>query len=164
MVNSALLFTLGATSFIATVKDCSFGSSLFSLNSASVTPDSPKAGENVTLAIDYTVPPGAPVTDGTAEFDVKYSFIPLPTTIEPLCANVACPIVAGRYKNETVSVWPSGVSGTVSTQMKWYTPNKDLLLCLGVTWKSLSLDTRLSKLSSRLQKFRKPSASTSPRV
>jgi len=159
MFNSALLLALSASYFIANVKDCSSGTSLFILNSAVVMPDTPKAGDNVSLTIDYTVPTNMTVTDGTAEFAITYAFIPITPTIEPLCANVACPVVAGRYTNESISVWPSGISGTVTTQMKWYNTGHDLLLCVGITWKTLSSDTRLLNRGSR---FRKPSASASP--
>lgn len=145
MLHNLFLLALSSTMFTASVKDCSSGSSLFTLNSASVTPDIPVAGDQVQLSIDYTVPEGLTVTDGTSEYAVTYNFMPFAPTIEPLCANVPCPLLAGSYKNDSVSTWPSGLSGTIVTQMKWYDLDRDLLLCVGISWKTLSNHTDIAR-------------------
>ena len=154
MFNSLLsrIFALTGAMFTATVTDCSAGKSLFTLNSASVTPDVPKAGDNVFITLYYTVPEGLIVTDGTSEYSVTYNFLPLTPTVESLCSNVPCPLGPGHYMNQSETVWPTGVSGTLSTQMKWYDTDKDLLLCLGVTWKTLSNSTAVSKRFRRVTK------------
>ena len=145
MLNTLLLLALSSTMFTATVKDCSSGSSLFALNSASVTPGTPMAGDQVLLSIDYTVPQGLTVTNGTSEYSVTYNFLPFTPVVEPLCANVPCPLLAGSYKNDSLSTWPSGLSGTIVTQMKWYDLDRDLLLCVGISWKTLSNRTDIAK-------------------
>lgn len=142
---SRMLLALSSTMFSATVKDCSAGTSLFTLNSASVLPDFPKAGDNVYITLFYTVPNGVRVTSGTSEYSATYNYIPLSKTVEPLCANVPCPLGSGQYTNQTETVWPSGLSGTLNTQMKWVSLDNKLLLCLGVTWKSLSNKTDVWK-------------------
>jgi hypothetical protein len=164
MFTGAFLLALGATSFASKVVDCSSGSSRFLLNTAIITPTVPKAGDSIKLYIDYTVPPNTNITDGTAEFSITYNYIPFTPTVSPLCANVACPVLSGQYTNETDSVWPSGLSGMISTQMKWYDMDKDLLLCVGISWKSMSSYTDLSKRSYHKYKFHRLSASPSPAV
>ena len=90
------------------------------------------------------------IADGTSEYSATYNFLPLTTTVGPLCADVPCPLKSGQYTNESDTMWPSGISGTLSTQMKWFDVDRDLLLCLGVTWKTLSNTTQLSKFMKRV--------------
>ena len=148
---SRILIALTSTMFTTSVNDCSAGKSLFTLNSAYVAPDVPVAGENVSITIFYTVPEGMTITDGTSEYSATYNFLPLSTTVEPLCSDVPCPLKSGQYTNQSDTMWPSGISGTLSTQMKWFDADKDLLLCLGVTWKTLSNNMELSKLVKRVR-------------
>lgn len=155
---SRILIALSSTMFVTTVNDCSAGKSIFTLNSASVTPDIPVAGENVYITIFYTVPEGMTVTGGTSEYSATYNFLPLSTTIEPLCSDVPCPLRSGQYTNESETMWPSGISGTLSTQMKWFDTDKDLLLCLGVTWKTLSTGTQIWNHSNRFPSFSRQNA------
>ena len=93
-------------------------------------PANPAAGENVTLYLDYTVPDGITVTGGQTEYDVTYNYIPFSPSYEPLCQNIPCPLQAGRYSNASSSLWPSGLSGLLVTQMKWWDENQNLLLCV----------------------------------
>ena len=133
---------LSTSIFYATVKNCGLGTSVFTLNEVTITPDTPLPGDNVSLYIDYTVPGTVFITGGTAEYDVKYNFIPFSPTIEPLCHNIPCPLGPGTYSNTSVSVWPSDLSGSLVTQMKWWTPDKLLLLCVeiaGKFWASTDL-------------------------
>lgn len=103
------------------------------INAVSVTPRVPVAGEPITLHLEYYVP--VTVTDGTSETSITYSFIPLAPTVEPLCSNVPCPLEPGAYKNDTVTTWPSGVSGNVAITTKWFDPANTLLLCFKLTSK-----------------------------
>jgi hypothetical protein len=149
---SRIFIALTSTLYTTTVNDCSAGKSLFTLNSASVSPDVPVSGQNVYITLFYTVPQGMTITDGTSEYSATYNFLPLSKTVEPLCADVPCPLKSGQYTNTSETQWPSGVSGTLSTQMKWFSVEKDLLLCLGVTWKTLSNNTELWKIHHKFMK------------
>jgi hypothetical protein len=119
----------------ATLKDCSSGTSVFGVNSMSLNPPNPSPGDRVAFFLDYTVPTGSTVTDGTARYEVTYNFIPLSPTIETLCSNVPCPLGAGRYTNTTYSTWPTGLSGSIMTRMKWLEPSGAMLLCTEISGK-----------------------------
>ena len=117
------------------VNDCGGGSSLFKLNSVSLSPTDPAPGSSVSLNLDYTVPDGLTVNDGTSTTAVSYNFIPFAPTVEPLCQDIPCPLGPGRYSNSTNSTWPSGLSGTVRTTMTWADENAATLLCIGIVAK-----------------------------
>jgi ML domain len=129
---SKAVLGLSALFLNATVNDCSSGTSVFKLNEVDIKPVNPVPGQDVALHIDYTVPEGVTVTDGTAEYDITYNFIPFEPTVEPLCQNVPCPLEAGTYSNTSISQWPSSLSGLLVTQMKWLDSNKNLLLCVEI--------------------------------
>ena len=57
-----------------------------------------------------------------------------PTT-EDLCSDVACPLLPGPYTNTTTSVFPTGVSGKVTTKIEWFDAANNRLLCADVTAK-----------------------------
>ena len=127
------LATFIATTFLnATVEDCGKGVSMFTLNKVNLNPVNPVPGENVTLFLDYTVPTGLTVADGTAEYDVTYNYIPFTPTVEPLCQDIPCPLGPGTYQNSSVSAWPTGVSGSLDTKMKWLDSDGNLLLCVDI--------------------------------
>lgn len=133
-----LLALLGITSAAPpTVKDCSSGTSVFTVNAASLVPTDPTPGQNVTLHLEYTVPPGVTVTGGQSTFAVTYNFIPLSPTVEPLCQDIPCPLGPGSYSNNTVSMWPSGLSGTVVSTLKWQDIDSKQLLCISITAKMI---------------------------
>ena len=119
----------------ATLKDCSSGTSLFQVNSMALVPPNPSPGDNTSFTLDYTVPYNTTVTDGSARYEVTYNFIPLTPTIQPLCQNIPCPLGAGRYVNTTYSTWPTGLSGTIMSRMKWLDPAGTLLLCTEISGK-----------------------------
>ena len=104
------------------------------IDKVTVTPVVPVAGQPITLHLEYRVP--TVVTGGTSETSITYSFIPLAPTVEPLCSNVPCPLEPGAYKNDTVTTWPSGVSGNVAITTKWFDPANLLLLCFKLTSKA----------------------------
>ena len=119
----------------ATLKDCSSGMSLFNLNTMSLNPPNPSPGDRVAFFLDYSVPTGLSVGDGTARYEVTYNFIPLSPTIQPLCSNIPCPLGTGRYTNTTYSSWPTGLSGTIMSRMKWLDPSGAMLLCTEISGK-----------------------------
>jgi hypothetical protein len=119
----------------ATVKDCAPGSSLFTINAASIQPPSPTPGEVVNLHLEYSVPEGVDIMDGTTTYAVTYNFIPFRPTVEPLCQNIPCPLGPGFYTNNTQSLWPDAVSGTFNSRMTWKDVNNTLLLCLDISGK-----------------------------
>jgi len=125
---------IASTFFLnATVNDCGAGKSIFTLNAASLTPTDPAPGEEAKLYLEYTVPAGVTVTDGTAEYDTTWNFIPFEPTIEPLCQDIPCPLGPGQYQNTSTSTWPTGVSGLLDTQMKWLDTESNLLLCVEIS-------------------------------
>jgi hypothetical protein len=128
-------FLLFAAAAAVTVNDCAIGKSAFTLSSLSIYPMTPIGGDTVTLYMDYTVPTGMTVTGGTATTSVKYNFINLQPTTEPLCSNIPCPLTAGSYSNTTKSVWPSGLSGSVKSRLTWENEEKTLLACIEISGK-----------------------------
>jgi hypothetical protein len=119
----------------ATLKDCSSGTSVFTVNTMSLDPPNPAPGQQVGFTLDYTVPPSTVVTDGTARYEMTYNFIPLAPTIQPLCSNIPCPLESGRYLNTTYSMWPTGLSGTIMTRMKWLDTTGTILICTEISGK-----------------------------
>ena len=114
------------------VKDCGGGKTIFFLNAASIDPPNPAPNDAVTLHLDYTVPPGTLVTGGEAKYSATYNFIPLSPTVEPLCSNIPCPLGPGRYVNNSISRWPSGLSGSLTTTLRWSDEAANPLLCINI--------------------------------
>jgi hypothetical protein len=117
---------------LGSITDCGAGKSLFQVNSLYLYPDPPIPGENSTISFLYTVPDGTPtITDGTAQYAYNLNGIPFPATIDPLCDDSQnCPIVPGQYNLTTTSIFPTGVSGKITTTINWYDIAKALLLCV----------------------------------
>ena len=128
-----LPFLLGA--FALKVSNCGGNQAAFRFNELSVYPTTVVPGDPVTLHVQYTVPDGMVITEGKATYAIKYNFIPLTPTIEPLCKDLPCPITPGTYSNNTVSIWPSGLSGSVSTKITWTDEKGALLACITVDGK-----------------------------
>jgi hypothetical protein len=126
------IFSLLLLAAAPTVKDCSPANAVFKINAVSLSPAVPTPGENVTLNLEYTVPPGVTVTDGQSKYSATYNFIPLTPTVEPLCKNIPCPLGPGTYINGTISQWPSGLSGTLKTTIQWFDQDSNPLLCIAI--------------------------------
>lgn len=126
------ILSLLTFAFAPVVKDCGSPTTLFKINAVSLSPIDPVPGHNVTLHLDYTVPNGLVVTDGQASYTVVYNFMPMTPTIEPLCKNIPCPLSAGTYSNDTTSLWPSGISGTLTTTIRWSNQDSKPLLCIRI--------------------------------
>lgn len=128
-----LLTTAFAATTRPTVKDCGGGKTLFTVNIVSLIPDTPVPNENVVLHLEYTVPSGTVITGGESRFSYTYNFFPLSPTIEPLCRNVPCPLRPGKYVNNTISRWPSGLSGSFTSTLQWKDPGAIPLLCVSIS-------------------------------
>lgn len=126
------LALLGAS--LSTIRDCGNGQGRAALLAFDSQPASPKAGDNVSLWVAYDLP--APeITSGTATYSVTYNGIPFPPTVNPLCDETSCPKDTG-FNNETSwSLFPSGVSGKITSSVKWNDQNDDLVWCVETTWK-----------------------------
>jgi hypothetical protein len=120
-----------ATAAAVTVQDCGTSAgALFALDRLAISPMSPAPGDTVDLHLEYRVPDGLVVRDGTTTYDVTLNFIPLTPSTNPLCQDVPCPLGPGAYKNTTKSTWPSGVTGAFSSTMRWRDADDALLLCV----------------------------------
>jgi hypothetical protein len=116
-----------------TVKDCAATSSIFKVTSLSVAPVNPASGDPFDLHMEWTVPDGVTVTDGTAKYSVTLNYIPFSPSTEPLCQDIPCPMGPGKYTNTTTSTWPSGVTGSLTTKMEWLQPDGATLACVSIS-------------------------------
>jgi hypothetical protein len=108
----------------------------FKINALGVWPDPAVPNSNFTVSLDYTVPDGIKITEGTTRYSMVYNFIPLSPTTEPLCPNnVQCPIVGGTYNKSSSSIFPAGLIGTIVIKSEWFDPLKNLLLCYQINTK-----------------------------
>jgi hypothetical protein len=121
---------------LVSVKDCGAGKGAFKVHELYVNPVTVNPGEPFTLHMKYEVPQGLLVKGGTANYAVNYNFIPLSPTVEPLCSNIPCPLGTGIYTNDTVTTWPTGLSGSVTTTITWLDESSKLLACIAISSKS----------------------------
>ena len=112
------------------VKDCGRNQAALRIGELSIRPVNPNPGDKVILRVQYTVPKGMFIENGTANYVTRYGFIPIPTVTETLCKELSCPLVPGTYTNEAITVWPSGISGTLTINNTWYDTSKNLLACI----------------------------------
>jgi hypothetical protein len=115
--------------------DCSLPTSLFKIEELRFVPENPHVGENTTLYLAFNNP-GLPITDGKTTTSVKYSFIPLTPTVEPLCQNTQCPILTGQTEQASSSLWPD-VTGTVIIRSVWTDLDGNELLCFEIREKTM---------------------------
>ena len=125
--------TLFAAS-LSSIRDCSNGQGRAAVLAFDAQPASPKPGDTVSLWVAYDLP--APeITGGTATYSVTYNGIPFPPTVNPLCDETSCPKMTG-FNNETSKTeFPSGLSGKITSSIKWNDQNDDLVWCVETTWK-----------------------------
>lgn len=119
---------------LASIRDCGEGMGRAALLSFDSQPVSPKAGDNVTLWVAYDLPAPA-VTSGTATYSFSLNGIPFAPTVDPLCTQTACPIDVGLHNETSSSVFPSGVSGKIVSQIAWRDQDDALLWCVETVWK-----------------------------
>lgn len=129
VVAALSMVAAAAAGFAATVKNCAPGS-IFTLNAVSLAPAAPNPGDPVALSLDYTVPEGVTVADGTTTYAITLNFIPFAPSTNPLCQDIPCPLGPGTYKNTTTSTWPTGVSGTFTSKMTWSNLAGETLMCV----------------------------------
>ena len=126
----AVIAVLNATN---SVTDCSKGTSVFKFTGGSLLPDPVIPGQDSSITLNAEIPPGTNVNGGTAKYSFSFNGIPFAPTTEDLCSDVACPLLPGPYTNTTTSVFPSGVSGKVTTKIEWFDTANNRLLCVDVT-------------------------------
>jgi hypothetical protein len=134
------------------VKDCAATFSLFKVTSLSVAPVNPASGDPFDLHMEWTVPEGVTVADGTAKYSVTLNYIPFSPSVEPLCQDIPCPMGPGSYTNTTTSTWPSGVTGSLTTKMEWLDPAGSTLACVAIsgTVSTVNLDPNATQLVQEL--------------
>jgi hypothetical protein len=130
MLATLLLAMFGLTS----MRDCGNGLGRAPLLGFDSVPAAPKAGDNVSLWIAYDLPTPA-ITGGTATYSFSLSGIPFAPTVEDLCTQTACPKEPGVYNETSSSIFPSGVSGKIVSQIAWRDPDDTLIWCVENTWR-----------------------------
>ena len=101
----------------------------------SITPDSPKGGQEVTTIFKYDL--SKEVMSGKASYGFTFNGIPFSPTVDDLCADQAggccpdpCPLSVGAHENKSLSNFPEGVSGKIVTTIKWTDQDNDQILCV----------------------------------
>jgi hypothetical protein len=116
------------------MKDCGNGLGRAPLVGFGSLPESPVAGDNVTTWVAYDLPsPG--ITSGTATYSFSLNGLPFPPTVEDLCTQTACPKEPGLYNESSSSIFPSGISGKIVSQIAWRDPDDTLIWCVENTWR-----------------------------
>jgi hypothetical protein len=116
------------------IRDCGNGQGRAALLGFDSQPAIPKPGDNVSLWVAYDLP--APeITGGTATYSFTYNGIPFAPTVNPLCDETACPKDVGFNNETSYSDFPSGLSGKITSSVKWNDQNDDLVWCIETTWK-----------------------------
>jgi hypothetical protein len=121
---------LASTATQATVRNCGSSAALYKITELRLEPSAPAPGQEVALTLSFDAPGGVVITDGTSTYEASFNFIPLTPVVKPLCGDVACPIEPGGHTNTTVTEWPSGVTGTFKSKMRWVTGGGAELLCV----------------------------------
>lgn len=119
---------------LSTIRDCSNGFGRAALLSYDSQPSSPKAGDNVTLWVAYDLPTPA-ITGGTATYSFSLNGIPFAPTVDDLCTQTKCPIDVGFHNETSSSIFPSGISGKIVSQIAWRDQSDALVWCVETTWK-----------------------------
>ena len=119
---------------MGSIRDCGNGLGRAPLLGFDSVPAAPKAGDNVSLWIAYDLPTPA-ITGGTATYSFSLSGIPFAPTVEDLCTQTACPKEPGLYNETSSSIFPSGVSGKIVSQIAWRDPDDTLIWCVENTWR-----------------------------
>ena len=116
------------------VSDCGNGNSLFQITKLTLDPPSTvMAGQNVSLGLVYNSP--QVITNGTVKNSVTYNFIPLSPTVSNLCDSTDCPITVGQHDGSSSYPMPTGLSGSLKSQIVWYDDAGNQLLCIEMALK-----------------------------
>jgi hypothetical protein len=119
-----------ATSTTATVKDCSSGTSEFTVRSLDFSPSAPVPGENGTLLSVYEVP--VQVDGGKTRYSCTLNGLPVYDETTDLCSQTTCPIAVGTHSDTSISPVPSA-SGKVVCKIDWRDEEDTQLLCIQMT-------------------------------
>ena len=119
-----------------TVNDCSSGSHIGHIESITMTPSSPVAGQEVILSVDYVL--DSLVTGGEAKYTASFNGFPLSPTTEALCPDVEsstpCPIAAGKVHYESpITMGDSTTHGTLVATTTWTNQDGLQIICWGFT-------------------------------
>uniref|UniRef100_A0A6C0K829 MD-2-related lipid-recognition domain-containing protein n=1 Tax=viral metagenome TaxID=1070528 RepID=A0A6C0K829_9ZZZZ len=149
----ALLLAYLVPTVLASVSDCSSGTSLLQLTSLSFSPDPTVPGQNSTLLLSMKVP--EEITNGTTTYSTTYNFIPLKPTTDDLCDTVVCPIIPGSLDTRSSYPIDKTLSGSMTLKIEWKDLTGRQLLCvsvktkLGDAAKQVALRNRQPKLRLR---------------
>jgi len=130
-----------ASAPVGTFRNCGSSSDTAKNLVISITPDSPKGGQEVTTIFNYDL--SKQVTGGKASYGFTFNGIPFSPTVDDLCADQAggccpdpCPLAVGAHENKSLSNFPSGVSGKIVTTIKWTDQDNAQILCVEWTVKA----------------------------
>ena len=129
----ALLLAYLVPTVLASVSDCSSGTSLLQLTSLSFSPDPTVPGQNSTLLLSMKVP--EEITNGTTTYSTTYNFIPLKPTTDDLCDTVVCPIIPGSLDTRSSYPIDKTLSGSMTLKIEWKDLTGRQLLCVSVKTK-----------------------------
>ncbi|NBR60513.1 hypothetical protein EB118_09715 [bacterium] len=116
----------------AILSNCGGPNDLATINNYGIVPDTPIAGQNMTLWIDYTLKQD--VTGGIAVYEANLNGIPYIET-NSLCTQTECPIVAGQHNESSISTFPNFV-GKLMTVISWEDENSLPILCVRAVFKN----------------------------
>ena len=104
---------------------------IFSIVSQSFEPSAPKAGDNISWSITYSVPDGIEIKSGfSINSGTVNGFIPIDPTESDLCTVIECPITPGKYTSTSYQTWPDGMTGTkLALTSEWVDDLDNQLLC-----------------------------------
>lgn len=119
---------------LGTVRDCSNGLGRAIVLGFGSSPETPKAGDNVSLWVAYDLPEPT-ITGGIAQYSIALNGIPFPATKEDLCTQTECPKEIGFNNETSSSIFPSGVSGKIVSAISWTDQNDELVWCVETTWR-----------------------------
>ena len=129
-----LAYFLGGAGGVGSMRDCGNGLGRAPLLGFGTSPEAPKAGDNVSLWIAYDLPVPA-ITGGTATYSFSLNGIPFTPTVDDLCTQTSCPKEPGLYNETSSSIFPSGISGKIVSQIAWRDPDDTLIWCVENTWR-----------------------------
>jgi hypothetical protein len=124
-----LALSVGLINGQLTVRECSLGSSIFTINNLEVSPLYPLPNENATLYYAYTAP--VEITSGLNTYLCTLNGLTVFDDSYSLCSGTTCPITIGKHDNTSIFVVPS-VSGKLVCRTEWLSDKSDTLLCLEV--------------------------------
>jgi hypothetical protein len=121
-----ILTILGLSSVVGgSITDCD---SSFAITSIGLYPDPPVRNQPLYMDLQFNNN-GLAVSDGTVYTSLTYNGLPIAVDPKPLCSDTACPIPQGYNNRSTATTCPD-VSGKVTSQIKWVSPEGATLLCI----------------------------------